>query len=298
MSRGDTMPEATPNRAHVIAGGFPPGSYAGHDHDYARLRLLELLAEQSVAASLANDFADVARWLPLSRLMITYVAGPHPDAAQTGAIRDWLAGGGHWLALHGTSGGRAERVEGARSRRTVKAEHHALLGGYFLTHPPICEFRVEVKAPDHPLTRGLGSSFTVEDEPYFVELQDPALTQILLTADYGGLTSPATGTLYPRDTSLLADGKSRVIGYTRAVGQGGLPVISAEIGGDCVELAVRHRDPAHRHRGGDTAIGALCRLVHLPHRRRIVRCDAGRDVGQPASTERHRVGLVGHLLLP
>ncbi len=179
------MPEATPNRAHVIAGGFPPGSYAGHDHDYARLRLLGLLAEQSVAASVANDFADVARWLPLGRLMITYVAGPYPDAAQTGAIRDWVAAGGHWLALHGTSGGRAERVEGARSRRTVKAEHHALLGGYFLTHPPICEFRVEVKASDHPLTRGLGSSFTVEDEPYFVELQDPALTQILLTADYG-----------------------------------------------------------------------------------------------------------------
>ena len=230
------MPEATPNRAHVIAGGFPPGSYAGHDHDYARLRLLGLLAEQSVAASVANDFADVARWLPLGRLMITYVAGPYPDAAQTGAIRDWVAAGGHWLALHGTSGGRAERVEGARSRRTVKAEHHALLGGYFLTHPPICEFRVEVKASDHPLTRGLGSSFTVEDEPYFVELQDPASTQILLTTDYGGLTSPAIGTLYPRDTSLLADGKSRVIGYTRAVGQGAVTYVAL---GHCHNPAIR-----------------------------------------------------------
>jgi uncharacterized protein len=230
------MPETAAGRAHVITGGFPPGSYAGHDHDYARLRLLELLAEQDVAASVANDFADVARWLPLSRLMITYVAGPYPDAAQTGAIRDWVAAGGHWLALHGTSGGRAERVEGARSRRTVKAEHHALLGGIFLTHPPICEFRVEVRAPDHPLTRGLGSSFTVEDEPYFVELQDPAATQILLTADYGGLTSPAIGTLYPRDTSLLADGKSRVIGYTRAVGQGAVTYIAL---GHCHNPAIR-----------------------------------------------------------
>ena len=100
------MPETAAGRAHVIAGGFPPGSYAGHDHDYARLRLLDLLAERDVAASVANDFADVARWLPLSRLMITYVAGPYPDAAQTGAIRDWVAAGGHWLALHGTSGGR------------------------------------------------------------------------------------------------------------------------------------------------------------------------------------------------
>ena len=171
------MTETKPGRAHLIAGGFPPGSYAGHDHDYARLRLLGLLAERDIPASVANDFADVEKWLPVSQLLITYVAGPYPDAAQTRAIARWLEAGGHWLALHGTSGGRAERVEGARQRRTVKTEHHALLGSYFLTHPPICEFRVEVSAADSPLTRGLGTSFVVEDEPYFVELLDPGSTQ-------------------------------------------------------------------------------------------------------------------------
>jgi len=72
--------------------------------------------------------------------------------------------------LHGTSVGRAERVEGARQRRTVKTEHHALLRSYFLTHPPICKIHVEVSATDSPLTRGLGTSFDVEDEPYFIEL--------------------------------------------------------------------------------------------------------------------------------
>src|ERR1044071_8023665 len=101
------MPETAAGRAHLITGGFPAGSYAGHDHYYARLRLLELLAEQDVASSVANDFADVARWLPLSRLMITYVAGPYPDAAQTDAIREWAAAGGHWLRLPATSRGRA-----------------------------------------------------------------------------------------------------------------------------------------------------------------------------------------------
>ena len=53
------MAEETSGRAHVIAGGFPPGSAAGHDHDHARLRLLGLLAEQEVPASVANDFADL-----------------------------------------------------------------------------------------------------------------------------------------------------------------------------------------------------------------------------------------------
>jgi type 1 glutamine amidotransferase len=209
-------------RAHVIAGGFPPGSPAGHDHDHARLRLLGLLAEQDVAASVANDFSDVEKWLPVSQLLITYVAGPYPDATQCRAIRQWLAAGGHWLGLHGTSGGRAERVEGFRQRRTVKTEHHALLGSYFLTHPPICRFRVDVTT-DHPLTRGIGGSFDVEDEPYFIELQDPAATQILLRADYGpNAVSPSIGTLYARDTSLQSDGRTRVLGYTRKIGDGGV----------------------------------------------------------------------------
>jgi uncharacterized protein len=231
------MTETKSRRAHLIAGGFPPGSSAGHDHDYARLRLLGLLAEQDVPASVANDFADVEKWLPVTRLLITYVAGPYPDAAQCRAIERWLEAGGRWLGLHGTSGGRAERVAEMRQRRTVKTEHHALLGSYFLTHPPICKFRVEVRAAGHMLTRGLGTSFEVEDEPYFIELQDPGSTRILLTADYGpGATSPAIGTLYPSDTSLLPDGRTRVLGYTRAVGNGGVAYFAL---GHCHNPAIR-----------------------------------------------------------
>lgn len=231
------MTQSTPRRAHLIAGGFPPGSDAGHDHDYARLRLLGLLAEGDVPASTANDFADVERWLPLSRLLITYVAGPYPDAAQCRAIHGWLEAGGRWLGLHGTSGGRAERVEGSRQRRTVKTEHHAELGGYFLTHPPICKIRVDVAGGDSPLTRGLGASFVVEDEPYFVELQHPASTRVLLTADYGaGATSPTIGTLYPSDTSLQADGRTRVLGYSREIGRGGVAYVAL---GHCHNPAIR-----------------------------------------------------------
>jgi type 1 glutamine amidotransferase len=236
------MKEKVPRRAHLITGGFPPGSSAGHDHDYPRLRLLGLLAEQEVAASVANDFADIARWLPTCRLVITYVAGPYPDAAQCQAMRSWIETGGHWLALHGTSGGRAERVEGVRQRRTVKTEHHALLGSMFLTHPPIRRFRVDVRDTDHPLTRGLGASFEVEDEPYFIELQDPASTRILLSADYGtGVAWPVAGTLYGSDTSLQANGKTRVIGYTREIGQGTVTYIAL---GHCHNPASRAGRPA------------------------------------------------------
>src|SRR5260221_3362804 len=114
------MTETKPRRAHLIAGGFPSGSMGGHDHDYARLRLLRLLAEQDVPASVANDFADVEKWLPVSRLLITYVAGPYPDATQCQVIEQWLEAGGHWLGLHGTSGGRAQQGAGVRIPRTVQ----------------------------------------------------------------------------------------------------------------------------------------------------------------------------------
>jgi uncharacterized protein len=242
------MPDTASPRAHLIAGGFPAGSMSGHDHDYARLKLLGLLAERDIPASVSNDFADLEKFLPVSRLLITYVAGPYPSAAQTAAIRDWLEAGGHWLALHGTSGGKAERVEGFRSRRTVKTEHHAVLGSYFLTHPPIREIRVQVRGGNSPLTQGLGSSFVVEDEPYFIELQDPAATRILLTAEYGAdCVSPNIGTLYPVDTSLQPDGKTRVLGYTKDVGAGGIAYIAL---GHCHNPAIRaartFTDPADK----------------------------------------------------
>lgn len=235
------MTETKSGRAHLIAGGFPPGAMAGHDHDYARLRLLGLLAERDVPASVANDFSEIEKWLPVSRLLITYVAGPYPDAAQCRALQSWLEAGGHWLGLHGTSGGRAERVAGVRQRRTVKTEHHALLGSRFLTHPAICRIRVEVRA-DSPLTQGLGTAFEVEDEPYFIELQDPASTRILLTADYGpSAVSPAIGTLYASDTSLQPDGRTRVLGYSREVGNGGVTYVAL---GHCHNPAIRAARPA------------------------------------------------------
>jgi len=228
-------------RAHVIAGGFPPGSSAGHDHDYARLRLLTLLAEQDIPASVANDFADIGKWLPVSRLVITYAAGPYPDAAQCRAMKTWIEAGGHWLALHGTSGGRAERVEGVRMRRTVKTEHHALLGSFFLTHPPQCKFRVDIKDANHPITQGLGTSFEVDDEPYFIELQDPASSRILLTANYGpNVVSPIVDKLYGSDTSLQPDGKTRVLGYTREVGKGSVTYFTL---GHCHNPASRESRP-------------------------------------------------------
>ena len=210
-------------RAHLITGGFPPGSAAGHDMDYARLQLLQKLqAKDNLAVTVANDFQDVERWLPGTDLLITYVAGPYPVGAENEALMNWLEDGGRWFALHGTSGGKAVKTEqdGLPVKKMVKAEHHQTLGCFFLNHPPLSEFQVSV-THDHPVTRGLPEQFTVQDELYLIELQEPDASRILLTTTLEEDPSPqGFGFVYDEDTSLQADGKTRVLGYAWSRGQG------------------------------------------------------------------------------
>lgn len=213
------MNQPTPNRAHLIAGGFPPGATAGHDMDYARLRLLQMLSDaSSISTTVSSDFGDIEKWLPGCKLLVTYVAGPYPDAGQCAFMNAWLENGGRWLALHGTSGGKAARIPDSRSRRMVKMDHHATLGCFFLNHPPLRRF--SVKVANHPLTEGVPESFDVMDELYMLEMQDPGL-QVLLTTELEKDPSPeGFGFVYDKDTALQSDGKTRVLGYLRSVGEG------------------------------------------------------------------------------
>ena len=215
-------------RAHVIVGGYPPGAPSGHDHDYARLRILEFLAEQEIHASTSNDFEDVEKWLPISSLLVTYTAGPYAAREQAVAIRRWMEAGGRWLGLHGTSGGKAARIDpSGRRRQMIKLDHHEALGGFFINHPPVRRFEVKVHASDDGLTNGLPTAFEVIDEPYMVEVLDPATTQVLLTAELGPDSSPpGFGFEYEKDTALLADGKTRVMGYTKEIGKGGVTYVA------------------------------------------------------------------------
>ncbi|HJU11592.1 MAG TPA: ThuA domain-containing protein [Candidatus Binataceae bacterium] len=211
-------------QVHLIVGGYPPGSLAGHDMDYARARLLNLLLETgTVHATVSNDFADLERWLPGSQLLISYVAGPFPDEQQNNLLRRWLDGGGRWLALHGTSGGKAAAVgDNRRMRKMVKMAHHQTLGAFFLNHPPIRKFRVNVTAA-HPLTSGVPASFEVVDELYLIEFLHPSESTVLLTTELEKDPSPpGFGFVYDSDTSLMPDGKTRVLGYVRNLGKGAI----------------------------------------------------------------------------
>ena len=141
-------------------------------------------------------------------------------------MRDWIADGGRWLALHGSTGGKAERLnaEGTR-RRMVKAPYHEALGGFFMTHPPIREFQVDVPDRNHILTHNLPESFRIQDEPYMIEVLHPE-TRVLLSTSEVAPPPVETQELYGGDTSLLPDGKSRALGFVREIGAGSVAYIA------------------------------------------------------------------------
>jgi type 1 glutamine amidotransferase len=218
-------PTPTSIRTHLVAGGFPRGSTAGHDIDYARLRILELLQKHSaVTTSVAADFKDIEDWLPRSDLLITYVAGPYLDDAQARQVAQWLDEGRRWLALHGTSGGKAvPNPDGSPGRTMLRMSHHEVLGAFFMNHPPIRKFEVDVCDREHPLVRGLPKSFAVMDELYLFELTAPAESRVLLTTSdlAGNDPAPRTfGFTYGEDRSVGPDGRTRTVGYVRDHGAG------------------------------------------------------------------------------
>ena len=212
---------------HMVIGGFPPGSNAGHDIAFARRRLLELVAEvEHSQPTISTNFDDIETWLPTTQLLLTYTSGPFPAPAQNAAIGSWLEAGGRWFALHGTSGGKAVPIDGDRRRRKmVLLDHHSTLGGFFLNHPPVQRFVVDVVS-GHPLTAGLASSFETEDELYLIEVLDPEC-EVLLTTDLPEDPSPpGFGFEYDHDTSLLPDGRTRVLGYVRDHGSGAVAYVA------------------------------------------------------------------------
>jgi hypothetical protein len=217
-----------PSNVHLIVGGYPPGSPAAHDMNYARRRLLgELAAVDGRYTTVSSDYADLDRWLAKSGLLITYVAGPVPSEDDHAHLRSWLQAGGRWLALHGTSGGKAARVErdGRPGRAMVRQAHHDTLGAFFLNHPPIQRFTVAVA--DHPLTAGLPETFDAVDELYLIELRDPQHTHLLLTTELERDPSPpGFGFVYDADTSAMDDRGTRALGYVHDVGDGGVAYVA------------------------------------------------------------------------
>lgn len=173
--------EAPPGRridVVLVVGGLY------HDFDYARLRLLELLAEhEEMRVRVQPDYEDCAP-IAASEILVSYTCDVRPSARAQQTIRDWVVGGGRWVALHGTSSVLDQSPDGwvAPPSQAVWTD---TLGSQFIAHPPIAPYLVENVAPDHWLVEGV-EAFETTDELYLNDYPDRTALQPLLQTTYSG----------------------------------------------------------------------------------------------------------------
>lgn len=159
----------------LVAGGMY------HDIDHARLELLKLLAEhEEFRVRVQPDYEDVES-IAAGTILVSYTCNVRPSEPAQHAIRDWVADGGRWLALHGTNAALdVGTPDGVNSPRVFPSWADTL-GSQFIAHPPIAPYTVEVSDPDHWLVAGI-EPFETDDELYLCEHADrSALTPLLHT---------------------------------------------------------------------------------------------------------------------
>lgn len=190
--------------AYFVCGG------KFHDIDYARLQLLGLLGEhERIRTRMAEDYRDPAA-IVTSDFLVTYTVDVVPDEGTAQQLRDYVAGGKRWLALHGTNSilryAKGRGWEAPRDARTFMQT----IGSQFLAHPVIAPYRVEVTEPDHPLVRGI-APFDADDELYLSELHPPL--EVLLHTRWTGETKLFAEKDWTRD-------EPRPVMYLKKVGDG------------------------------------------------------------------------------
>lgn len=184
-----------------------------HDFDYARLQLLTELGGRPQARTRVFESYDCLDALAAADLLITYTCDVRPDAAQQLALVEFVAGGGRWLALHGSNAAIDAPAPGGErvfSTPCAFGPVAQVLGSQFLGHPPIAPYEVEIAQPDHPFVQGV-APFTVTDELYVSELHPP-LDVLLHTHYEGACRGFVEGT--------TTDSEPRPVLYLRRTGEG------------------------------------------------------------------------------
>ena len=191
--------------AYLVAGG------RYHDIDFARIELLKLLAEHpQVRTRVGSDYRDT-KAIGRSRFLVTYTCDLRPSAEEQEALHDFVAGGGRWLALHGTNSVLDFTKGGVEAPRVIDRMAETL-GSQFIAHPPIQPYKVEVVAPEHPLVSGVGS-FESDDELYLCEYHDRERLVPLLDTSYAGKADGFA-------VSDWSEGGRHLVSYLRPLGEG------------------------------------------------------------------------------
>jgi uncharacterized protein len=186
----------------VAAGQF-------HDIDHARLELLKLLEEHdNIRCRVAADYSDI-EGIRRSDFLITYTCNVVPSEAEQEALRDYVASGKRWFALHGTNSILEFLDKGVNSPETAPILMKTL-GTQFIAHPPIQPFRVRVADPDHELVKGV-NEFETDDELYLCRIHGDL--HVLLDTHFNGEAAGFIESQWHDDTP-------RPVYYIHKVGEG------------------------------------------------------------------------------
>ncbi len=191
-------------RVYLVAAG----DY--HDIDFARLELLKLLAEhETIRTEVAANYHDLDA-IARSDFLITYTCNLVPTGEEQAALRNYVADGRRWFALHGTNSILKFLNSGAVDAPETAPVLMSVLGTQFIAHPPIQPYRVEVADPEHELVQGI-EPFETDDELYLSRIHGDL--HHLLETRY---TGPARGFVedhWPEDAP-------RPVYYINRVGEG------------------------------------------------------------------------------
>ncbi len=192
--------------AYLIAGG------RWHDINFARLELLKLLAEnEDVRVRVGEDYSNTEA-IAAADFLISYTCDIHPTVAQQEVVRDTVAAGRRWFALHGTNSVMDFQADGVHCPRDYPTLMETL-GSQFIAHPAIEPYPITVSesAHDHPLVAGI-EPWETEDELYLCDYHGE-ITPLLETR-WAGNSGPG---FYEHD---WPKDEPRLVMYLHPVGDG------------------------------------------------------------------------------
>ncbi len=184
-----------------------------HDFDFARNELLVLLAEHDeFRVRVQPDFENLST-LAATTMLVSYTCDVQPSLGAQGRIREWVEGGGRWVALHGTNAALGSVGEGLVSAPRVVPLWSSTLGSQFIAHPPILPYLVEISSPGHWLVAGV-EPFEAIDELYLCEHPEPADLIPLLHTNWQGVADGF------EESDWTTTDPTHLVMYVRPLGEG------------------------------------------------------------------------------